>query len=495
MDKPSDIISEECRKKKKKTTSIEDAAILITKSVQDVIECSKDDNFKRRCLKAINVDDFEELERKTNRKLKKLLKTRCGYSRKREGQDVSANENCANIINENQRENSQSNYTPIRKRNRSEPLQQFSKNTFSSPRRKSEYSLNGKQQNTLTTQSNNLTAIETQQTATQSIRIGNEKNLTEGNEKYKLVKTPEKITVNIRTGYDGLKTPDMHTADLSNHTQQKVDLSLLCDFINGANDELTEWLSPNTKYRSPSIYPQSGYNIESLNGTPLNEGNSKNLYEKYEGEAHGTYSHLQKDVSLVNSDVDSLEDSISVFPNSFVNTNLDISSCFKKIHANNAIKNDVKLPLSVNNYTKDSNFSFKNDSIVPLSVSNCNANNNYNMQNNNISECRDLNIELLDENVTDCSDVTQSFYTDTIQTIFENDKDEILIVNNKLKEIFETNHIVPDIDNNIEDWLGEFENDEFWCQSNDSATNENDVFRLPTEELFRVDDTKFNPCV
>lgn len=37
------------------------------------------------CIANINsqVDDFEELERKTNRKLKKLLKTRCGFSRKR----------------------------------------------------------------------------------------------------------------------------------------------------------------------------------------------------------------------------------------------------------------------------------------------------------------------------------------------------------------------------------------------------------------------------
>ncbi|XP_057303481.1 uncharacterized protein LOC130640901 [Hydractinia symbiolongicarpus] len=163
----------------------------IIRSVQDVIKVSKNNKFKQDSLNIVDAEDFEEFEYKTTKRLKSLLKSR---RRKQENMVVQLNKNASEKSQSASTHNvdrfqflqEKNSYSPIRKRVRKEPLTQ-------------------------------LPTVLSQETTKEMNR----------DDKNKVI---------------------VDSINVTNLTQNCVDMSVLCDFIDGNNDQLDEWLETDKEF-------------------------------------------------------------------------------------------------------------------------------------------------------------------------------------------------------------------------------------------------------
>ncbi|XP_065682178.1 uncharacterized protein LOC124810959 isoform X2 [Hydra vulgaris] len=136
--------------KAKAVFTIKDAVTNIMQSVHEVIDISKNIDFKKQCLEVFSVNEFEDLKVDSSRKLTNLLKKRHGLHKKVDKDCLSSNisgSSCSqssessffrsnsNLVEKSEITNRclvkkciTSRYSPIRKRHRSEPLTSFPKN-------------------------------------------------------------------------------------------------------------------------------------------------------------------------------------------------------------------------------------------------------------------------------------------------------------------------------------------------------------------------------
>jgi len=221
----------------------------ICKSVYKIVEEAKDNTFKKKCLEIIAADDFSEFQDKLSSTLLMLYKNRHGGFRNRS----SINTPTTTTNHDENKENpaQPKGYSPIRKRARKEPLRLNTNIANILPPGTPEKLIIAPQVKIILTPTKikeNIVRKEKPKkalitTKTTERRNNHLKNSTGNalNDEAEVPSSNNSTTTTNRENWS-LMSPDMNIL-----SPTCVDVTKLCDFINGGvNDEIDSWLSDET---------------------------------------------------------------------------------------------------------------------------------------------------------------------------------------------------------------------------------------------------------
>ena len=269
---------------------------------------------------------------------------------------------------------------------------------------------------------------------------------------------------------------------LEDTQQNSVNMNLLCDFINDANDRVATWLdASNTSNRTSILTNNTTTELsENIHSSCNTQSTTSVISEEEESFVTQLLDEDQQEENVHKI----LNKRIFPFNNSVVSKYMSIPS--KTV---NTIRQNNSITENTDSITENT------DSISMLNHRNANEDCDV-LKADFRLPVNDLEQDLPKFESSSSNIDKEINYLDT-ELLLVNDRDNFEttpqsipdLAINIVDELINNERIVPDILQEAEeDWLVAFENDEFWCKDLQDNVNDN-VFSLEAAELFRVEET------